>query len=128
MANTITSQTILNGSRNLIVKTTITGDGSGEESNTVLIDASAFDTSDIKIMSVTSSLTGFSFKLSWDATANVDALVVSERDTEQCFRKIGGLVNNSGAGKTGDILISSTGLGSGDEGYVILNMKKKNAA
>ena len=42
MANTITTQTIVDGERNLVTKTTILGDGSGEETATLLIDASTF--------------------------------------------------------------------------------------
>lgn len=127
MVNTVTSQTLLDDNRFLNVKINVVGDGSGEETNTVAIDASAFNTSDIKITQLHSSLTGFSVKLLWDATANVDACSIAEGEQDQDFRSFGGLINNAGAGKTGDILFTTTGLGAGDEGHFILRLRKKNA-
>ena len=44
MANTITRQTVLNGARNVVIKLSIVGDGSGEETATSAFDASAFGT------------------------------------------------------------------------------------
>ena len=45
----------------------------------------------------------------WDATAAVTAMTASTGSGQtMCFKKIGGLVNNAGAGKTGDVLLTST--------------------
>jgi hypothetical protein len=46
--------------------------------------------------------------LSWDATADVVITPLSGRGTMK-FERFGGLVNDSGAGKTGDIVVAGTG-------------------
>lgn len=125
MANTITSQTLVDGSVLCTLNRHILGDGSGEETNTILVDASAFNTSNLKVMKVQSSLTGFSVKLDFDATANVPFLELPAGDSEFDFTSFGGISNSAGTGKTGDILFSTVGLGSGDSGSIILHLKKK---
>lgn len=128
MVNTVTAQTINDGARNLVIKTHIVGDGSGEESDTSLIDISGFNGTfdDVKIMRLQATFRGFSADLHWDATTNVDIKTLpAEEDHDFCYRQYGGLINNAGTGKTGDILFSTTGLGAGDEGTIILTMKKR---
>lgn len=128
MANAITSQTIIDGQRDVIVKITITGDGSGDETDTVIFDASSFTPAftDDKLMKYWVSPLGFTMKLSWDATANIPIVTVpSDHDEDTDFTFFGGIVNNTGAGKTGDILLTTTGLGAGDVGYIVLSIKKK---
>ena len=127
MANTLTKQTIFDGQRKVIVKIHIVGDGSGEESTANLVDASTYSPSftDERLVSVVGSLDGFSANLIWDATANVDILTLDEGETVIDFDVYaGGIPNNAGAGKTGDILLQTVGLGSGDEGTIILELIK----
>jgi len=127
MANTLTKQTIFDGQRKVIVKIHIVGDGSGEETTANLIDASSYSPAftDERLVSVTSSLVGFSASLIWDATANVDIVALAEGDTIIDFDVYaGGIANNAGAGKTGDILLQTVGLGAGDEGTIILELIK----
>ncbi len=128
MANTIAEHVITDGERNTLVKYTIVGDGSGEESDTILVDKSTFSGAftDFRIDSVVAVQNGFSSILSWDATANVLAIAIPDQDTNFCIRDgAGGIPNNSGTGKTGDILISTTGLGAGDKGHIILGLRKR---
>lgn len=48
-------------------------------------------------------------RLSWDATTDVPFLTVSEGNGQTgCFKKIGGITNNAGAGVTGDVLLENT--------------------
>jgi len=131
MANSITKQTIVDGSRKLVVKVHIEGDGSGEETNLVLIDASSYSpaSTDIKIIGIHSTFQGFTADLAWDATANVPIINIPDYEYNLNGDQIGyfgGLVNNAGTGKTGDILISTTGLGAADHGTIILEMTKRN--
>ena len=130
MANSIVKQTIVDGSRNLVVKIHIEGDGSGDETATVLIDASSYTpaSTDIKITGIHSALTGFTADLLWDATANVSILNIPdyEYNLDTGIRHFGGFPNNAGTGKTGDILITTIGLGAGDHGTITLEMKKRN--
>lgn len=125
MANTITTQTLNNGPRNLTIKVTIEGDGTGEEASTQLVDISSFDADEARINSVTGSLNGFAVHLEWDATANVQAWTLPEGESFADFRPIGGIQNDAGAGKTGDIDFSTTGLGDGDKGSFLLELVKK---
>lgn len=128
MAGTITVQKIVDGSRNVIIKATIGGDA--DLSNAVLFDASAYvgANTNNKLMKIQFALDGFDARLLWDATANVDLIALPENymDT-QCYKFFGGIPNNAGAGKTGDILITTVGLGAGDDGHIILYLKKKDA-
>lgn len=131
MANTITKQTIVDGSKWLIVKCHVSGDGSGEETNTVLIDAStynpAFTNGALSLLHA--NLTGFTCTLYWDATANVPIMNIPDYEVHLSENEMGhlsgGIPNNAGAGKTGDILVSTSGLGAGDQGTIILKIKKK---
>ena len=128
MANSIVKQTILDGSKWLIVKIHIDGDGTGEETATVLVDAStyspAFTNESLEILHA--NLTGFTCDLLWDATANVVITNIPDYEVHLTPTEIGvGFPNNAGAGRTGDILFTTSGLGAGDHGTITLKIKKK---
>lgn len=44
----------------------------------------------------------------WHATANTLCYTCSGR-AQHCFKDFGGLTNNAGAGKTGDVVVAGTG-------------------
>lgn len=127
MVNSILKQTLVDGARNLVIHVFITGDGSGDETATLLVDVSTFGGApgSVKLNYFSSDLTGFSANLLWDATTDVPFLDLIEGYAYGEYRPTGGLINNSGTGKTGDILITTTGLGSGDKGHLTLEMVKK---
>lgn len=128
MANAIASQTIVDGAHALVVKVTIVGDGSGEETDTVILDASAYTpaTTNYSLWKIWYCLNGFSAFLEWDATANVHLISLAldhpHYTDYECF---GGIPNDGAAGRTGDILITTAGLGAGDSGHIIFFMKKR---
>ena len=127
MANTITTQKIIDGERNVVTKTTILGDGSGEETATQLLDVSTFSGAPgtVKIIRIQAYLTGFSASLLWDATTDVTIIELpADDDINQDFKVFGGLINNSGTGKTGDIMFTTVGLGSADTGTIVIEMQK----
>lgn len=131
MANTFSLQTIHDGKRNLVVQLDIVGDGSGEESATLFIDISTYASdprrgapTGCKIEKIKATLEGFAAKLLWDATTDVEAFLLGQTPTDMRFTHGGGLVNNAGSGKTGDIRITTVGLGSGDQGTIILYLRK----
>lgn len=128
MSNTLAKQTLSDGERNTVVKVKITGDGSGDETSTLLIDFSDYSGSydELKIMRIQSELIGFSVKLEWDASSNTDCLDIPAGESDMNFRPFGGLINNASS-PTGDIDITTTGLGSGDEGTILLEMQKRNS-
>lgn len=124
MANTITKKTLLDGDRNLVVAIHISGDNSGDETAYNLVDVSAYSATEVKIMEIISNFAGFSAVLRWDATADVEAITLVDGVSYHDWRAEGGLINNAGSGKTGDLLMATSGLGS-EDGTLILKMKKR---
>lgn len=121
MANTVTSQTILDGDRNLVMLFTGLLDTSNE-SRVVKVDASTFVPAATKIRidkvqySISSQL---SLILDWDADTDVRFLALSgQGEIEAC--KFGGLQNNAGTGVTGDIALTTVGWASGSQSYTLL--------
>lgn len=125
MANTINVVTLQNGSKNLVLNVYISGDGSGDEVATQLVDASAYGASTVVLENFWSSLTGFTAELLWDADTNVPFIHLPNYDSSYTPEKANGINNTAGAGKTGDVLITTAGLGANDKGTIILRFKKK---
>jgi hypothetical protein len=127
MANDIVTRVLHDGERNVVLHIAITGDGSGEETATELVDVSALGLSpaEVKLHAITGDLTGFSLTLEWDATANEVAWEVPVGHSFMDFEHTGGVINNAGDGKTGDIDFTTVGLGDGDVGTLLLELRKK---
>lgn len=123
----LTTQVIVDGKRNSIIKVFITG--IADISKGVLYDASAYTpaVTENKLREIAYQLNGFSATLYWDATIDVPLITLDQDLQEEVdyFRYGGGLVNNGGAGRTGDILITTKGLVAGKEGYIILYINKR---
>ena len=101
MVNTITKQTLLDGERNLKVKITIEGDGSGDESDTNLIDVSSYNTnsfgqacSEVRLDCITGYLLGFNLSVLWDATANTILMAAENGEFGYNYKKSGGLIKS----------------------------------
>jgi len=128
MANTVEVQTLVDGPRKLIVHVHLDSDGvSGELSAQLLIDASTYTPAftSCYIESIKSNLVGFSAELLWDATTDKHAYQMPDYEQVQDFREMGGIPNNAGAGKTGDINITTTGFtAAGDSGHIVLTLVK----
>lgn len=126
MANTIQLQTINDGEVNLVVKLHIDGDGTGDEAATKIIDASTFNFSPAKLrlLSISSNFIGFTAELIWEATTPVHLFEIPDYDSEKDFSKFRGIPNNGGVGVTGDVLLTTTGLGAGDTGHAVLHFIK----
>jgi len=131
MADAVTSQTIADGERNVVMKFTNVSDGTGE-SAVAKVDVSALTSnsrgvacSEVRIMQVRFALVGMSVQLFFDATANVLAFELAESSNGNLeFDDFGGIPNNSGSGKTGDILFTTIGHTSGDTYMIVLEMVK----
>lgn len=127
MANAITRQVLSNGLKNYIVRYTITGDGSGEETASRINNVSGDMGTDNKIWKIEAVLHGFDAQVLWDATTDVVACSLpTEVDCHLSFVKQGGIINNAGTGKTGDLLLATAGLGAGDYGTIVVHVKKKS--
>jgi hypothetical protein len=128
MANTITKTERLDGSRKYVLEVEITGDGSGDETGASLIDVSGLSPAAdaMAIEKVYFSLDGFSARLLWDADTDVEAYVMPEGEGGIDFRVVGSpLQNTAGTGKTGDVLLATTGLGSTGHGFIRIEAYKK---
>ncbi len=128
MANTITKTTIIDGIRNLVIMLNISGDGSGDETNTLIMDRSTFaptDGTEIVIEKVAGNLNGFTAALSFVATTDLIFASCPATWFEYDWKCFGGVSSNkSGAGTNGDILLTTVGLGSGKKGTIMIEMKK----
>lgn len=124
MADAVSSQTLVDGSRNVVMKFTNTSDGTGESAVTK-VDVSALSgaPSRVTIDKIHYSVAGMVVRLLWDATADVTIL---DLQGDGCFdaSAFGGLTNNAGAGVTGDIQLTTVGHTSGDSYSLILEMRK----
>ncbi len=124
MADTVSSQTIIDGSKYVVQKFTNISDGTGE-SAVVKVDVSALSpaATTVSIEKIWYTVTGMVATLLWDATTDVRIVDLSGYG-ELDMKDFGGLINNAGTGITGDILLTTTGHSSGDSYSIILKMRK----
>ena len=131
MADAVTSQTIIDGERNCVMKFTNVSDGTGE-SAVAKVDVSALASnsagtacSEVRVMRISHAIVGMSVQLFLDATSNVLLMELAESSNGHMdFKDFGGLPNNAGSGKTGDILLTTKGHSSGDTYSITLEMVK----
>lgn len=127
MADDVTSQTLHDGPRNLVMKFTNISDGTGESAVTkVDVDTLSPAASEVRIVGVHYDTDGMSVQILWDADSDVLALAIPEDESGTfCFRKFGGITNNAGTGVTGDIKFTTVGHTNGDTYNITLEMVKK---
>ena len=132
MADAVTSQTIQDGARHVVMSFTNVSDGTGEAA-VKKVDVSALESdpisgsscSTVAIQSVWFSTLGMSVKLLWDADTDVLALhLPADYSDSLDMSEFSGLNNNAGTGVTGDIMFTTVGHGSGDAYTVVLKMVK----
>tara|TARA_R100000773_G_scaffold44289_1_gene44893 strand:- start:2040 stop:2447 length:408 start_codon:yes stop_codon:yes gene_type:complete len=131
MADAVTSQTIIDGERNCVMKFTNVSDGTGE-SAVAKVDVSALTSnaagvacSEVRVMRISHAVVGMSVQLFFDATSNVLLAELAESSNGHMeFQDFGGIPNNAGSGKTGDILFTTKGHSSGDTYSIVLEMVK----
>lgn len=133
MADAVTSQTVQDGGKFAVLKFTNLSDSTGETA-VKKVDVSALEAdpvsgkacTGVSIYSITHTCAGMGVQILWDATANVLALELPFDTSDTLdYEALGGLVNNSGAGKTGDVLFTTTGTeASGDSYSVTMKVRK----
>lgn len=124
MADAVTSQTLIDGLRNAVMKFTNTSDGTGE-SAVKKVDVSALSggPSRVTITKIHYNTSGMLVRLLWDADTDVTILDL-QGDGCMDFSGFGGLYNNAADGVTGDILLTTVGHTSGDSYSLIVEMQK----
>jgi hypothetical protein len=127
MADAVTSQTILDGERLFIGKFTNISDGTGE-TGVVKIDVSALNANTsglacngVKINKIWAQTVGMSIDILWDATTDLLCETVPENQFYLMdYSSFGGLPNNAGTGKTGDVLFTTVGAAAGDRYTIVI--------
>lgn len=131
MADVLTSQVIQDGPRNAILKFTNVSDGTGQ-SLAVLVDVSTLSAdpltkqvcNGVTLQSITYSNVGMGVELFWDATTNIPLLNLLTDWSDQLDFSDFGIPNDAAAGKTGDILVTTSAASVGDTYTLVLTLTK----
>lgn len=130
MADAVTSQTLVDGTQRAVFKFTNISDGTGE-AGVVKIDVSALapyqgePCTSVSIQRIDVITSGMGINMLWDATTDVVALTFGDADFVSLdFSRFGGITNNAGTGKTGDLLFTTVGAASGDRYTVVIEVVK----
>lgn len=134
MADAVSSQTILDGERLFIGKFTNISDGTGETA-VLKIDVSSLAKNSfnlacngVKINRIWAQTQGMAVDILWDATTDVICETIPENQFYLMdYSSFGGLPNNSGAGKTGDVLFTTVGAAAGDRYTITIEAIKTYA-
>jgi hypothetical protein len=132
MADAVTSQTLIDGVKTAVLKFTNISDGSGE-SAVAKVDVSALSANDVgksctgaSIEKIWWQCNGMKVQLLFDASSNVIAIELGENQSGyHDYTSFGGIINNAGSGKTGDILFTTVGHSSADSYTIILQVRKE---
>jgi hypothetical protein len=134
MADAVTTQTLLDGERLAIMKFTNISDGTGETAVTkvnvanLAPSASGKACTGVTVIKITSVCHGLEVRMYWDATTDVPFFLSTiNTNYENDFTDIGGITNNAGTGKNGNILFSTADASAGDTYTVVLEMVKSYA-
>lgn len=135
MANILTSQTLNNGPRNLVMKFTNVSDGTDE---TAVKKVDATDTAfanqgvvpgiHLTITRIIFDVKSMLLRILWEATTNTDIVDLGGdvADTHK-FGDIAGLWNPNAAGATGSILFTTVGAMANSSYSIVLYMRKNVA-
>jgi hypothetical protein len=134
MADAVATQILFDGERTAIMKFTNISDGTGETKVTK-VDVSALTPSSfskacdgVTITKIHALTHGMEVDMYWGATTDVLIGVIPQNQMYSMdMTQFGGLWNNAGAGKTGDVLFSTRDLSTGDTYTIILEMVKSYA-
>ena len=134
MADAVASQTILDGERLFIAKFTNFSDGTGE-TGVIKIDVSTLNPNSfglacngVKLNKIYGTTHGMEVQILWDATTDVFAWQIPQNSNYLMdFSSFGGIPNNAGAGKTGDVLFTTRDATAGDMYTIVLECLKTYA-
>lgn len=132
MADTVASQTLVDGPKITVLKLTNVSDGTGESAVTK-VDVSALQSSadgdtcsGVIIERIWWQCIGMKVQILWDASTDLFCIELGENQSgDHDYSLFGGLLNNAGGGKTGDINFTTVGASSADTYTVILFLRKK---
>ena len=134
MADAVATQILFDGDRKAIMKFTNISDGTGETKVAKVIPGNLKSSyagkacTAVTITKIYAMTHGMEVAVYWDATTDVLVTVIPQNTNYVSdYEEIGGLWDNSGAGKTGQVLFSTLDTTAGDAYTVILEMVKSYA-
>ena len=127
MANLVAIQELENGPRNLILKVDVEGDGSGEFTNELLVEVGAYDCTEVRLDKIQGHVDGFDINLEWDGTTKAPLFKIpNSLHSYLDMGWNGGLRNPKVANFTGDVVMTSNGLESGEIASLRFHFVKKH--
>ena len=122
----LSTRTLVDGGKNIVIQGYVDGEGAGGElTDTVVFDASAFNAdTGVRLMAIWGDLADFQIVFEWDETTDVPLWTLFAGNSEHDFSKIGGINNPAGAGSTGDITLTTLGVGANEAGSFILWLQR----
>ena len=134
MADAVTSQTILDGERLFIAKFTNVSDATGESAalkidvSTLNPNASGQACNGVKLNRIWAQTDGMGVDILWDADTDLLCETIPQNQFYLMdYSSFGGLPNNAGTGKTGDVRFSTVGAAAGDRYTIVLECIKTYA-
>ena len=131
MADAVTSQTLVDGTRTAVMKFTNISDGTGESAvkkgdvSAVESDINGNTCTSVAIEKIWWQCIGMKVRMFFDATSDKFIIELGENQSGyHDYSEFGGIKNNAGSGKTGDIDITTVGHSSADTYTIILKMRK----
>jgi|TARA_Y100000114_G_scaffold82363_1_gene76041 hypothetical protein len=136
MADAVTSQTLIDGDLYAVMKFTNISDGSGESAVTK-VDVSSLQPlgsntasqktcTGVVIERIWWQCIGMKVQILFDASSDAFCIELGENQSgNHDYSLFGGLTNNAGSGKTGDINFTTVGHSSADTYTIILYMRKE---
>jgi hypothetical protein len=135
MADAVATQTLFDGERMAIMKFTDISDGTGEtkvtkvDVSTLIPNSFNLACTSVTIVKIHAFTHGLEVDMYWDATTDVLITTIPQNTMYSMdLTQFGGLWNNAGAGKTGDIQFSTRDASNGDTYTIILEMVKSYAS
>tara|TARA_E500000318_G_scaffold33108_1_gene32702 strand:+ start:940 stop:1344 length:405 start_codon:yes stop_codon:yes gene_type:complete len=134
MADAVTSQILVDGPIHVAMKFTNVSDGTGESAVTK-VDVSALETgpdsrtcTGVTIERIWWQCIGMKVQILFDASTDQFCIELGENQSgNHDYSLFGGLSNNAGSGKTGDINFTTVGHASADTYTIIMYMRKNYA-
>ena len=130
MADAVTSQVVFDCTRTAVMKFTNISDGTGE-SAVLKVDVSALTgfqgqtCTGVNIVTLDAMTVGMGVDILWDATTDVICYTIgADQFVSFDFARFGGITNNAGSGKTGDLMFTTVGATAGDRYTIVLEMTK----
>jgi len=131
MADAVTTQTLLDGERLVIMKFTNISDGTGETAvvkidvSTLIPNSFGIACNGVKLNKIYATTHGMEVRILWDATTDVFAWMIPQNTNYLMdLSSFGGIPNNAGAGVTGDVLFTTADASAGDMYTIVLECIK----